>query len=296
MAVVVCYVVCAIVWSTTWFAIRVCIAPGGYPTYPAAALRFSLAAVILLVLVVGLGRRMPRTRRQLVWIAAAGVFNGIGYACVYRAEESLPGGIVAVVFGTYPLFTALGAALTGTERIAPVDVGAALLSLGGMAILFWDRLSISGDQAIGLVFVLAAVFASVGYNLIFKREANQVDPFASTGVFLSVSAASLWALSIGKGLDPVPWPPQVVPTLALLYLAVLGSVVAFACYFYMLKRVSLMTASSLVLVQPVLAVLVDALFEREVRLAPRSYVGAAVTMGGILVGIAWKWRAARRPV
>ena len=294
MAVVICYVVCAVVWSTTWFAIRVCIAAGGYPTYSAAALRFTLAAVILLAaLLVGLGRPLPRSRRQLVALAVAGLLNAFAYACVYRAEEDLPGGVVAVLFGTYPLFTALGASATSTEHVRPVDIGAALLSLVGMAILFWDRLSVSPDQAAGIAFVIAGVLATVGYNLIFKREANDVNPLSWTAAFIAVAALCLWPVALAEGADPVPAPLPLAPTLALLYLAVFGSVIAFVCYFYLLRRVTLMTASTLVLIEPVIALGVDALWEHEVRLVARSYVGAAVTTAGVVVCMTWKWRAGR---
>ena len=295
MVVVVCYVVCALVWSTTWFAIRVCIGAGGYPTFPAAALRFSIAALILGGLVwLGFGRPRPRGRRQIGWLALAGVFNGLAYAMVYRAEDTLPGGVVAVVFGTYSLFTAIGAALTSTERVRAMDVAAATLSLVGMAVIFWDRLGVSGDQAIGVVFALASVFASVVYNIIYKREASDVNPLSATGVLLAVSSMSLWVGSLAQGPVELPWPPPVTPTVALLYLAILGSVVTFCCYFYLLKRVTLMTASTLVLIQPVLALLVDALWEDEVRLVGRNYLGVAVTFGGVALALGWKWRSARR--
>jgi drug/metabolite transporter (DMT)-like permease len=295
VAVVVCYVVCAIVWSTTWFAIRVCIADGGYPTLPAAAIRFSIAALVLGALVwFGFGRPRPRGRRQLTWLAVAGAFNGIAYAMVYRAEDTLPGGVVAVVFGTYSLFTAIGAKLTSTERVRAMDVAAATLSLLGMAVIFWDRLSVSPEQAIGVVFGLASVFASVVYNIIFKREANDVNPLSSTAVLLGVSSLSLWLFSVTRGPIELPWPPPTAPTLALFYLAILGSVVTFVCYFYMLKRVSLMTASTLVLIQPVMALLVDAMFEKEVRLVGRSYLGVALTFSGVATALGWKWHSARR--
>ena len=297
MAVVVCYVVCALVWSTTWFAIRVCIGEGGYPTLPAAALRFTIAALVLGALVwFGFGRPRPRGRRQVAWLALAGAFNGVAYAMVYRAEDTLPGGVVAVVFGTYSLFTAIGASITSTERVRAIDVAAATLSLVGMAVIFWDRLSVSPDQAIGVLFGLGSVFASVVYNIIFKREANDVNPLSSTALLLGVSSLALWVTSVARGPIELPWPPPAAPTAALLYLAILGSVVTFACYFYLLKRVSLMTASTLVLVQPVLALLVDAAFEEEVRLAGRNYLGVAITFTGVALALGWKWHTARRAV
>jgi drug/metabolite transporter (DMT)-like permease len=293
--VALCYLVCALVWGTTWFAIRVCIGPDGFPTYAAAAIRFTLAAAFLLLLVrFGLGRPRPRTRRQFLALSLAGVFNAMAYACVYRAEENLPGGLMAVLFGTYPLFTALAAAATGTERVRRVDVGAALLSLGGMVILFWDRLSVSPDQAIAVVFAIGAVLATVAYNLVFKREAGGIHPLSSTAVFLSVASLALWPAALLESSQPVPLPLPLAPTVAILYLALFGSVLTFCCYFYMLERVSLMTSSTLALVQPITALVVDALWEDEVRLAARSYVGVALTIAGVAVGLSWKWWLFRR--
>ena len=70
------YLLCAFIWGTTWFAIRASIGVGGYPTYAAAALRFTLAAVILGGLWrAGLARPGPRTRREVAWLVVAGLLN-----------------------------------------------------------------------------------------------------------------------------------------------------------------------------------------------------------------------------
>lgn len=295
MLVVLCYLVCAVVWGTTWFAIRVCIGEGGYPTFPAAAIRFTIATLLLLIVVrgIGWGRPGPRSARQWRWLIIAGVFNCAGYALVYRAEETLPGGLVAVLFGTYPLLTGLIAAVTGTEKVRTIDIVSALIALVGMVILFWDRMSVSAEQAVGVAFAMAGVFASVGYSIVFKREANDIHPLSSTTVFLGVSALGLWLVSGAVGSQPLPWPPPVEPSMALVYLAVFGSVFTFVCYFYLLRNISLMATSSLVLVQPVIALIVDALWEAEAHLVARSYLGIAIILGGLAFAMVWKWRAAR---
>ena len=91
----------------------------------------------------------------------------------------------------------------------------------------------------------------------------------------------------------MPWPPPLRPSVATLYLALFGSVAAFACYFYLVKHVSLMTANSLVLVQPVIALLLDAALEREARLAPLAWVGAAIVLCGVAVNVLWRAPASR---
>ena len=294
MAVVICYLVCALVWSTTWFAIRVCIGAGGYPTYAAVAIRFTVAALVLIAISrFRFAGPRPRTRRHFLALGTAGLFLAIGYACVYRSEEDLPGGLVAVLFGTMPLFTALAAAATGIERVRRVDVAAALLALVGMAILFWDRLSISTDQAAGIAFAIGGVLATVVYGILMKREANALNPLSASGVFFAVAAAALWIPAAAE-TAPLPSPLPLAPTLALLYLVVFGTVITFACYFYLLKRVTLMTAATLVLVEPVIALVVDALWEHDVRLVARSYIGVAITLAAVSTGITWKWWSGRR--
>jgi drug/metabolite transporter (DMT)-like permease len=77
---------------------------------------------------------------------------------------------------------------------------------------------------------------------------------------------------------------------ALLYLAVIGSVVAFLTYFWLLHKTSLLVTSTLVFVFPLVAIATDALFEDE-SLTARAYVGAAITLGGLAVSLR---RVARR--
>ena len=83
--------------------------------------------------------------------------------------------------------------------------------------------------------------------------------------------------------------------MALLYLAVFGSVITFALYLYLLRRMSVTAASTLVFVEPVLALLIDAGFEREIRLGARSYAGAAVTLLGVAISLLLRPRTTARP-
>ena len=101
--------------------------------------------------------------------------------------------------------------------------------------------------------------------------------------FLSVTAVLMTCLATGAG-HPIAWPPAVVPSLAIVYLALIGTAVAFAGYFYLLPRVSLMTLSTLVFVQPLIALVVDALFERQ-RIPARAYVGVAAILTGMAVNL-----------
>lgn len=296
MLVAVSYLVCALVWGTTWFAIRVCIAEGGYPSLAGAALRFSVAAALLslIVYVFKLGARV-RSRRQQLWLCTAGLLNGANYALVYVGEETVPGGLAAVLFGTLPLMTGIIALWTRTERVTPAHIVGAVISLVGVAVVFWDGMQVSEQQAFGILLIMGGVLVSTLYSVVLKRETAQIHPLRATSWFLWVTTFFLWATAAIAGETSVPWPPPLRPTLALLYLAIFGSVFTFACYLYLLQRVTLMTTTTLVFIQPLIALVVDALWEEGGGIGPRGLFGAGLTLLGVFVTVSFKeWSRRRR--
>ncbi|MCU0684358.1 MAG: DMT family transporter [Polyangiaceae bacterium] len=188
-----------------------------------------------------------------------------------------------------PLLTAALAAATGTERAPRSAVIGSLASLGGVALIFYDRLEVSAQQATGVALMMAAVSCGTCMNVILKRKAGGLHPLAQNAWFLSIVGAAMTLLALAEG-RPLPWPPPPGPTVALVYLALLGSVVAFAAYFYLLRHASLMTATTIMLVQPVIALLVDAVWEAQ-PISGLAYVGAAVTTSGVGVSLVLGRRA-----
>lgn len=291
MPLVLAYLTCALVWGTTWFAIRVCCGPGGYPTLEAAAIRFALAAAVLAPYV--LVRRFgpwPRGRRAWLSLIAAGVLDAVGYALVYLGEERVAGGLAAVIFATQPLMLAALLTATRMETVRRSDVLGAVIALGGVAILFADRWQVSAHQAAGLAMILGAVAASASYSLIMKKEGQGIHPLVSALVFIAVTALGLAVAVAIRGGHALPSPLPRDPTLALIYLAIMGSVVAFATWLWLLQRLSLMAMSSLSFVLPIIALVVDAIWEKHVQLGGRAYLGIAVVLGGLAIGLAGKFR------
>lgn len=286
MPIVLAYLTCAIVWGTTWHVIRVCTGAGGYPTLEAAALRFAIATVALapFVFALRLGP-WPRGRRAWTWIIVAGCLDALSYGLVYLGEERVPGGLAAVLFATQPLMLAAVLGVTRSEPVRRTDLLGAVIALAGVAVIFAERWQVSPRQAAGLAMVLGAVAASTSYSYILKREAQGVHALVSTLVFLAVTAVALVVVVIIRGAHPLPWPPPAAPTAALLYLAVMGSIVTFAAWLWLLQRLSLMASSTLVFVLPVVALFVDAVWERDIRVGARAYLGSAVVFAGLAVAL-----------
>jgi drug/metabolite transporter (DMT)-like permease len=277
-AVVLAYLVCALIWGTTWYAIRVCIADGGYPTLVALAGRFVIASALLLPIALR-SRPWPRGSAWL-YLVLAGVLDAAAYTLVYLGEERVSGGLAAVVYGTQPLILALLLQVFRIESLSRRHMVGAVISLAGVGVLFLDRLDVSTEQAVGIALVIGSVLLATGYSMVMKRQST--GGLVATTIFLGVTALVLTIVALASG-QALPWPPPLEPTLALLYLAVVGSVIAFLFYFWLLDRTSLIVTSTLVFVFPLVALLTDALFEREIALGPRAYMGAAITLGGLAV-------------
>jgi len=293
-ALVAAYLTCALVWGTTWFAIRVSTGPGGFPTLESVALRFTLATVVLAPVVVALRLRpWPRGRRTWGWMLVAGVLDAIGYALVYLGEDRIPGGLAAVLFSTQPLMLAVALPVTGLERVRASDVVGAVIALAGVGIIFADRWAVSGEQAVGIVLLLGGVVASTAYSLVLKRHGQGYHPVVIALIFIAVTALSLDLVVLVRGPAPPLWPPPVAPTVALIYLALVGSIVAFATWLWLLQRLPLMVTGTLVFLLPVVALLVDAVWEQRVRIGGRAYAGIAVVLGGLAVGLLMRRRGTR---
>lgn len=276
------YAACALIWGTTWYGIRVCIGPGGYETFDALALRFGIATVVLLPIALRC-RPWPRGR-QWLWLGLAGALDAVGYLLVYLGEERVPGGVASVVYGTLPLILALLLWVTRLEKITARHVLGAVISLAGVGVIFLDRLDVDARQAVGVLLVEGSVIVATVYSMIMRRHAAGVHAVASTTIFIAVTALVLAPFAIVKGAA-IPWPPPVAPTLALLYLALVGSVAAFLSYFWLLGKTSLLVTSTLVFLYPLVALLTDALFETAITLSWRAYVGAGIVLVGLAVSL-----------
>jgi drug/metabolite transporter (DMT)-like permease len=286
LVTVLVYAACAVIWGTTWFAIRRCTGPDGYPPFAGAALRFLIAGAVLGSLYAsGLGRPGPRSARQLGALVTCGLLGALSYALIYAGEQSIPGGVAAVIYATFPLCTAIIATLGRIETVSRRAVAGSVMALTGIGVVFADRLEVSRTQGLAVLLVLASVVSSALYSAIMKRVASDVHPLAATGVFLGTTAIALGIAAPCVEHRPLPWPPPPGPTAALVYLAIVGSVLVFLAYFVLLKRVTLMTVATLAVIEPIVALAVDAVGEHDVVLPARGYVGVAVTIAGVAASV-----------
>lgn len=279
------YAACALIWGTGWFAVRLSVADGGFPLLSGAAIRYTIAATVLAVLIPLFPRAFSGLNKSnFKWIVIAGLINATGIALLYWGEVTVSGGLAAVLSATSPIIAALLAFLTRAERITFNTVAGFVTALIGVAVIFGERLVMSPSHVVAMISVLGSALMFSLANLVMKMKAGGVSSLQSALVFF-VSMSIVFLLSSGLQGQSVPFPLPIMPSLAILFLALFSSVVALPAFFYLLRRSSLMFASTLAFVHPIVALLTDALFEHNFSLTTHGYVGMGVVMGGVLISM-----------
>jgi drug/metabolite transporter (DMT)-like permease len=290
--VILAYTACALIWGTTWYAIRVCIGPHGYPTFPAAALRFTFSSVLLGVVWFFYRKKIKQpTAKELFWITIAGLLSGIAYGLLYSAEEKIAGGLAAVLSATSPLIAAIMAMMTRTEKLSKTTIYGSVVALAGVATVFHDRLQVSAAQASAVGILIFNAFLNSSSNVAMKHNARHTAALASNTIFFLAASTTLWVTAVIAGDCTIPSPLPMGPTVALVYLTLFGTLLAFACFFYLLRATRLSNAMTLAFVTPVIALVVDAFCERNVVLTMESYIGISIVLTGVAISVLLKARS-----
>lgn len=272
-----------LIWGSTWAAIRLGLE--GMPPFAGAALRFAVAAVLLLGF--AFFRRLPlgRSRREVAlwWVNGLLTFV-LTYGIVYWAEQRVPSGLTAVLFATFPLFVALLAqVMLPAERLSGRGSIGVLAGFAGVAVIFSEDLASlaePGARRAAGVLLIAPLLAAAASNAV-KRWGRGVHPVSLSGVPMLIAAVVLGAgsLAFERG-RPVVLDALSVSTV--LYLAVFGSAVAFYLYFWLLEHMEATRLALTNYLSPVVAVVLGAVLFDE-GITARIVLGAVLVVGGVAI-------------
>ena len=275
------FAVCVLTWGTTWYAITFQI--GVVSPEAGVALRFALASAVVLGFCALRGQRLRFSAREHGLLALQGCFMyGVSYLCVYHAERHIVSGLVAVGYSALPLVSGLGARVLFGAALGPRFVFGGVLGLAGVALIFWPEFArASGDArtAIGAAFTGGSVLLSAVGSLTASRNRVNGLPFwpaLGYGMLYGASTAGVFALATGGRFAP--------PALAswwgsLLYLALAGSVLTFACFLTLQERIGPGKTATVGVMTPLLALLVSIAFE-GLRPDWLTLGGAALAVAG----------------
>ncbi len=283
-----------VVWGSTYLAIRYAVET--VPPLLSAGLRFTAAGLILLGAVVALRgwSALRATRAQLVTASVSGVLLLVGgNGLVSVAEQRVDSGLAALLIACVPLWIVLMRTVLG-DRPALATAGGVLLGFAGVALIFVPGGGGGTDLAYAGVCVLASFLWAAG-SLLVTRRPVPADPLALTTIEMLVGGLVLLAIAAGGGelggfsvgaVSGKSW-------LALAYLVVFGSLVAFTAYVWLLGNAPVSVVSTYAYVNPAVAVLLGALLAGE-RLTGATLAGGLTVLAAVTLVVTAEGRRQRR--
>jgi drug/metabolite transporter (DMT)-like permease len=261
------------IWGSTYLAIRFGLA--SYPPFLMAGTRFVCAGAVLFAFLRWRGYAAP-TRAQWLNSAATGaMLLGLGNGLVCYAEQSVASGLAAVTVASMPLFAAVFGGLYGhwPQRMEWLGLGVGfagvvMLNLGG---------SMAGSPFGALALIVAA--GSWAFGSVWSRRRNMPPAAMNTAAQMLTGGVLLLAFALIVG-ERWPAAPTMSANLALVYLAVAGSLIGFSAYLYLLNNVRPALATSYAYVNPPVAVLFGAMLGGE-SVRTFDVIAMAVILGGV---------------
>jgi drug/metabolite transporter (DMT)-like permease len=276
-----------IVWGSTYLGIAISVET--LPPLLSGGTRFFTAGLVLAtVLTVRRGPRALRvSRRQLAGAAAVGLLLLVGGNGMVVLAESLrvPSGIAALLVATVPLLVVVYRLATG-DRPRIATLAGVLVGFAGLAALILSRGGGGGVVTIGgalLVVVAATSWATGSY--FSRRLSVPPDPFVATVYEMVIGGAVLAAVGVVAG-EPAKLAHTAVSgrsLLALGYLTVAGSLVAFTAYAWLLQHAPISLTATYAYVNPVVAVALGAWLLHELVTGWVLFGGGVIVLGVALV-------------
>jgi drug/metabolite transporter (DMT)-like permease len=273
------------VWGSTFLAIRVGVRE--VPPFLLAGLRFLIAGLVLFAWMRAKGTVSPTAREWFSATLLAVLIFVLDYGLLFWAERRVPSGIAAVMMATIPVSMALSEILfLKTQRLTPRLGAALLIGIGGVLVLVSRSISF-GDSPIDTIGAIALIVAAIGWSVgsaltrklplpSSKAMSSGAQMFAG-GVLLMITSAALGEFR-GFRVQAV----SLKAWLALAYLIVAGSIIAFTAYVWLIHHESPTKVGTYAYVNPVVAVLLGYFLGGE-GLSLRTIVGTMLVLVSVVV-------------
>jgi drug/metabolite transporter (DMT)-like permease len=278
-------VIVGIVWGTTYLGIRVAVE--SIPPWFITSIRQGIAALIVLGILI--------YKKQLSWIG----WNNLKFQLIPSllmiviangfttiAEQSLPSGLTSIMSALSPVIIFIGGIFFGIEKPNLKGLTGVLLGFLGVVFIFRNGLEdiLDPNYKTGMLFLSIAIMSWSAGTVYSKKHTHKSNNIA-LNLFYQFSISSLiqfvLAFIFSSNTDVNAWSLRSIS--AVVYLAVFGSVLAFFCYHYALKRVTAVQVSILNYVNTIIAVFLGWLLLDEVITFDFIIATALIILGVFII-------------
>lgn len=269
------WIMLCVVWGTTWIFIKLGL--NDLPPVSFAALRFSVACLILFAIIKLQKIEFPRIREGWKFILITGILQFfLNYGLLFWGEQFISSGLAAVLQATIPVFGLVLARIYVGEQITALKIISILLGLAGVAVIFREQLVLNGQMAfLGSLAVVIGAFGAAYASVLTKAKGVSIHPASLVFAQMFVGHIPLWFVGLLTEGNPANfrWTQQAI--ICVFYLAIVGSIVAFWLYYWLLARIDVSKAMMIAFVTPLVAVFVGSFFGEKLHLQ--------TLLGGILI-------------
>jgi drug/metabolite transporter (DMT)-like permease len=276
-----------LVWGSTYLGIAIAIET--IPPFLMAAFRFVLAGLLLLTWArvrEGASFQAPsRGEWRDALIVGALLFGG-GNGLVGWGEQTVPSGIAALLIALVAVWFAIFSRVFLRDRIPLIVALGIGVGIAGVGLLVWPAGGTTGFDPAGVAALIAAPICWAGGSIFAARRARLPRlPIVASAIQMLAGGAVLAVEGVATGeLSRLTPAVSGASMLAVAYLIVFGSLVAFTAYSWLLRHAPLPLIGTYAFVNPVVAVILGALVLSE-PITPRTVLAAAVIVGGVALVI-----------
>ncbi|MGF1909760.1 EamA family transporter [Vibrio kasasachensis] len=257
------YATTVFIWGSTWLAIAYQI--GDTPVIVSVAWRFALASIALFAILLfrnGLPKLTAKNHKVAVLLALCLFSNN--FLCFYYATQYLPSGLNAVVFSLAPILNALNLWILEKRRPSRVFLQGSLLGFSGVVLLFASQVmktEMDWNILHGLMLSLLGTYLfSMGNMVSVRAQSEEMPLLPTTAWAMGYGSIYLVVIALVSGISlSVTASPMYLS--ALIYLAVIGSVVGFNTYLALVGRIGASKAAYCTVLFPLIALTLSTMFE-----------------------------------
>ncbi len=275
-----------LIWGTTWLFIKLGLED--LPPLTFAGIRFVIATAIVFALIAIRRIPLPNRARDWVLLAVTGVLSfTLNYGLVFWGEQYISSGLAALLQSTLPAFGLIIAHfyLPG-ERMTLLKILGVVLGVFGVGVIFSNQLQVAGSQALwGSAALVLSAFCAAYANVLVKAYGINLQPAVLAGGQMLFGLIPLLLIGIPLEGNPLNYRWTPIAVLSLFYLAIVGTVVAFLLYYWLMHNMDVTKTMLIALVTPVTAVIVGMLVLKE-EMHWRTLIGGAMIISGLALIVA----------
>jgi drug/metabolite transporter (DMT)-like permease len=281
------FVIVTLIWGSTWIVIKDQL--GVVPPSWSVTWRFLLGGITMLIVALVSKNSLKLDRTGFIFVALFGVAQFVfNFNFVYRAEQFITSGLVAVVFALLFLPNALFSRLfLGSQFSARFLVGSAIAVMGIATLFLNEAQSDPGNFSqtlYGISFTLCGVVSASAANVMQASERARALPMATMLGWGMVSGAVIDAIYAYATSGPPVFEARSGYVFGVFYLGIMASAVAFSLYFRTIRDIGPARAAYSSVLIPVIAMAFSTVFEGFVWSA-LAIIGSIVTLAGMLIAL-----------